>query len=389
MQLFGSDSDESEDDNDLQQQQQVQQQQTTTPSATTSHDDEPVADDALGDQDLFGDDDLASDDDGELFAHTEPSRPAAPPLNLELPTVERPPEGAMLFKTNNVLHVAHLPYDPEHLVDIEGVEQTGCLGDELADEGDDELGRPLYSFKSSENAIRWRVNPETRERESNARYVRWSDGSVTMHVGQEVLYAHAKPTRNLSQIYARNTGEILECQGVDCAKLTFRPASLKSSTHRTISQHTKKKRGKEARIQTVATRVDPIKQKQQEERSWADAQRLQASQTRRAAREDSGMELSADFLEADEDAEGDLGAIRKRFKKSAAASRRGARGGHGGEFDDDSDDETSDRKWDREERLARERGEMDDFIVEGSDDDESDEFGDMSEDEAPAPKKRR
>ena len=41
----------------------------------------------------------------------------------------------------------------------------------------------------TENVIRWRDGGEGMPRQSNARIARWSDGSITLHVGSEVLSA--------------------------------------------------------------------------------------------------------------------------------------------------------------------------------------------------------
>ena len=53
--------------------------------------------------------------------------------------------------------------------------------------GADEDDEVAAKAKKHVNVVRWRVNPETGEKESNARLVEWEDGSRTLHVGREVL----------------------------------------------------------------------------------------------------------------------------------------------------------------------------------------------------------
>lgn len=47
-----------------------------------------------------------------------------------------------------------------------------------------------------ENTIRWRYGYDKESnviKESNARFVRWSDGSMTLHVGSEIFDVYKQP----------------------------------------------------------------------------------------------------------------------------------------------------------------------------------------------------
>ena len=360
--LFGSDSEEESEDEPA---------QTGEPEVDS---DEGEA--ALAEHELFGDDD---DDDGER-GREAPAIPSAPPVHYELPDLPRPAadsKNLYLVRMPNILQIEPRPYDT--------ASYTRALQDE-ADEDDE-------GTKRTENVVRWRER-EGGERQSNARIVNWSDGSMTLHVGSEVLAASSqKLAEGTTQLWARHKGSSLECHAVLPMKLSFRPASIQSSTHKALTEHIAKAHVKERKIKITNTSTDPELAKRDAERSWNEKNRLQSRQAARAMRDrERGPELSADFLDAEDDwdLEGNLGAIKKRFKegkgagssggkrRAGATTRRRYRGRADDEFDEEEDDE---REWDREERIAREAGEMDGFIVDDEGEADSDEFGDWDEED--------
>lgn len=59
----------------------------------------------------------------------------------------------------------------------------------------DEEGRARLKLKV-ENTIRWRTTFDDKGnaiKESNARMVRWSDGSLTLHLGSEIFDVFKQP----------------------------------------------------------------------------------------------------------------------------------------------------------------------------------------------------
>lgn len=93
-------------------------------------------------------------------------------------------------KLPNFLSVEPRPYDPQ------------TYEDELEDEETlDEEGRARLKLKV-ENTIRWRTAFDKEGnafKESNARMVRWSDGSISLHLGSEIFDVHRQPLQVLSQ----------------------------------------------------------------------------------------------------------------------------------------------------------------------------------------------
>jgi RNA polymerase-associated protein LEO1 len=372
LDLFGSDS---EDDDDA---------PVPAPAAAG-------ADDDVDEDDLFGGDD--DDDEGgaaaegaaaEVKEEEEPSkRGLAPPQELELPQMPAPPADAklVLLKLPNILSREARPFDPET----------------FADEGMDEESNAHLRL---ENVIRWR--DVDGERQSNTRLVRWSDGSMTLHVGSEVLSATSQPLgkrgagQEATQLFVRHKGAIFRCHGVLRERLLVQPTSTKSETHKALTKQIAKSHVKERRIKVVTTAEDPEKKKADDEKAWRQSNQLASAQEARRQRYSSGPELTEDFLEADDESqlEGNLGALKRGYKadqKRRAGGGGGARGAPGGkrarsnrsqserdEFEDE-DEEDEEDAWDEEEKRAAADGEMDDFIVGASDEEESAEESDEEE----------
>ena len=222
--LFGSDSD---DDDDA---------PARPPSAATGEepvDGEEADGDDVGEAELFGSDDSdAEAAPGSIVS--APSAPSAPPLHYELPLLPRPEVGSELYtmRLPNILSIEPRAFDP--------------LTFEDADEEADKI------MGKTDNIIRWR---ETEEgvRQSNARMVTWSDGSMTLHVGDEVLTAAPQKVEGGNQLFTRHKGSNLECHGLVRKKLVLQPASIKSSTHRALTKRIAKNHVKGSRMQMHTT----------------------------------------------------------------------------------------------------------------------------------------
>jgi RNA polymerase-associated protein LEO1 len=169
--LFGSDNDE-------EQQQQVPAQPQQP--ADGSEEEENLEDDLPDVQQP-----VVEDDERELFGDDEGGTDKGPPIDVAAPLLSRPRKNqAYLLKLTNVLGVEARPFDrntyqPEeiHYYDNSGFKRVK---------------------KRDTNVIRWRyaVGPDGAVvtgpdgqpiRESNARLIRWSDGSESLQLGDEML----------------------------------------------------------------------------------------------------------------------------------------------------------------------------------------------------------
>lgn len=129
-------------------------------------------------------------------------------------------------KLPNFLSVDTRPFDPETYEDEIDEEETL-----------DEEGRQRLKLKVG-NTIRWRrfINDKgDTVQESNARFVRWSDGSLSLHLGSEIFDVYKQPLQSdHNHLYIRQ-GTGLQGQAVFRTKLTFRPHSTDSFTHKKMT----------------------------------------------------------------------------------------------------------------------------------------------------------
>uniref|UniRef100_T1KM08 RNA polymerase-associated protein LEO1 n=1 Tax=Tetranychus urticae TaxID=32264 RepID=T1KM08_TETUR len=102
-----------------------------------------------------------------------------------------------------------------------------------------ELPNFLSKELKVESTIRWRTVVDENGvslKESNARIVKWSDGSISLHLGSEIFDIHKQSAMagdNNHLFISQGTG--LQGQAVFKTKLTFRPHSTDSFTHRKMT----------------------------------------------------------------------------------------------------------------------------------------------------------
>uniref|UniRef100_A0A3Q2ZFK1 RNA polymerase-associated protein LEO1 n=1 Tax=Kryptolebias marmoratus TaxID=37003 RepID=A0A3Q2ZFK1_KRYMA len=283
--------------------------------------------------DLFGEaDDISSDSDAEKpptpgqpldgedgmegeQAEEEPAPETR--IEVEIPKVSTDLGSDLYFvKLPNFLSVEPRPFDPQY------------YEDEFEDEEMlDEEGRTRLKLKV-ENTIRWRAKRDeegNETRESNARIVKWSDGSMSLHLGNEVFDVYKAPLQGDHNHLFIRQGTGLQGQAVFKTKLTFRPHSTDSATHRkmTLSLADRCSKTQKIRILPMAGR-DPESHrnemiKKEEERLRASIRR--ESQQRRMREKQHQRGLSSSYLEPDrydDDEEGEeaisLAAIKSKYK---------------------------------------------------------------------------
>ncbi|CAL8404012.1 unnamed protein product [Boreogadus saida] len=349
--------------------------------------------------DLFGEaDDISSDSDAdkpptpgqpmdneegmEGDRHEEETVPETR-IEVEIPKVSTDLGSDLYFvKLPNFLSVEPRPFDPQY------------YEDEFEDEEMlDEEGRTRLKLKV-ENTIRWRVkrDEEGNEiKESNARIVKWSDGSMSLHLGNEVFDVYKAPLQGDHNHLFIRQGTGLQGQAVFKTKLTFRPHSTDSATHRkmTLSLADRCSKTQKIRILPMAGR-DPESQrsemiKKEEERLRASIRR--ESQQRRMREKQHQRGLSSSYLEPDrydDDDDGDeavsLAAIKSKYKGGGALREERARIYSSSE--EGSDDDKAQRLMKAKKLDSDEEGEASTKRKAEDEDDEEDE-------EAPAKKAKK
>lgn len=252
-------------------------------------------------------------------------------------------------KFPNFLSVDTHPYNPD------------WYEDEIdEDELQDEEGKGRLKLKV-ENTIRWRavLNPRTLEetKESNARVVKWSDGSTSLHLGSEIFDIH-KTQMNQGEnnhLFVRQ-GLGLHGQAVFKTKLSFRPHSTDSFTHRKMTLSLADKSQKTHKIRVLpnvgkdpeAHRTEMIKK--EEDRLKASIRR--ENKARRTRERSHHRGPSASYLEPDqydeEDEDGgiSLSAIKNNAKKRDYSNTYS-------DSDDGSDLEIGTKKSSEKRKAAR------------------------------------
>ncbi|EFX71865.1 hypothetical protein DAPPUDRAFT_255226 [Daphnia pulex] len=222
-------------------------------------------------------------------------------------------------KLPNFLSVEPRPYDPE------------TYEDELEEEETlDEEGRARLKLKV-ENTIRWRTAFDKEGnafKQSNARMVKWSDGSLSLHLGSEIFDVYRQPLQgDYNHLFIRQ-GTGLQGQAVFRTKLTFRPHSTDSFTHRKMTKSLAERSTKTSSIKIIGVfGADPEanrgeKIKKEEERLRASVRR-ESKQKRVRERTATGRGMSGGYLEPDregyEDSEDEGGisltAIKNKYKR--------------------------------------------------------------------------
>lgn len=253
-------------------------------------------------------------------------------------------------KLPNFLSVETRPYDV-------------ATYEEEIDEDDvlDEEGRARLKLKV-ENAIRWRKIKdadgndvldefEQPKRESNSRIVRWSDGSMSLHLGAEIFDVHTMPIQgDFNHLFVRQ-GTGLQGQSVFKTKVAFRPHSTESFTHRkmTLSLADRSTKAQKVKVLPIhgkdpdANRNEMIKKEEEKLRA---AIRLEGTR-KRAKEKNMARGLSGNYLEdEDEEEEGSfsISAIKKGYKKSKERPHI---------YSSDSDSYDSDRERSGAQRLMK------------------------------------
>lgn len=245
-------------------------------------------------------------------------------MDLEYYDVPRPPsKNLYLVKLPNFLGIDPRPFDPD----------THMFEDDTEDVDDE--GKKVIR-PTSETTIRWRFvrdengNVITDEKgipqmESNARLVRWADGTTHLILGgNEFLNATFEPihgkidkkpknvsssskstseedeTPSLTHLFALSRGNL--CHAQPKKKLLLTPFSLKSKVHKKLALSVLEKHKEEGRkVMLCVTERDPEKEKEQRERAEAErnknlgmAKRLQSMQRKKQEK------LSTSYLEEDE-----------------------------------------------------------------------------------------
>lgn len=225
-------------------------------------------------------------------------------------------------KLPNFLSVESRPFDEANYEDEMDEDQNQ----------QDEEGRTRLKLKV-ENTIRWRPSFDKEgkpTKESNARIVKWSDGSYSLHLGSEIFDVHKQPLQSdFNHLFIRQ-GTGLQGQAVFKTKLSFRPHSTDSQTHKKMTLSMADRSSKSNQIKVISqVGVDPEANRwermKKEEQGLREAMRRDANK-KRVREKGSSKGLSGGYLEDGDDSDNDaafsIAAIKAKYKSGGAQPKK-------------------------------------------------------------------
>lgn len=282
-------------------------------------------------------DDIVRDEEAHYESEEEieaklKDKPVGPPMELEIPLRPPParPDKMNTIRVSNIMGIDPKPFDPKTYVE-EDVFVT------------DESGMKKR-IRLENNIVRWRTvkKPDgSIAYESNARFVKWSDGSLQLLIGNEVLDISVQDAQHdNSYLFLRHGKGILQSQGKLLRKMRFMPSSLTSNSHRLLTALVDSRHKKVYKVKNCITDVDPEREKEQKEK--AESQTIRANLLLSRKRErvnrkyskpvERGRQLSPGFLEdaLEEDEEANYyeprrPGARRRFEDELEAEARAER----------------------------------------------------------------
>lgn len=295
-------------------------------------------------------------------------------IDVEVPKISTNLGNEIHFvKLPNFLSVDCRPFDPE------------TYEDEIEDEDSlDEEGRARLKLKV-ENTIRWRIGFDAEgkaTRESNARMVKWSDGSMSLYLGDEIFDVTKQPLQgDFNHLFIRQ-GTGLQGQAVFRTKLSFRPHSTDSFTHQKMTRSMADRVNKGTGIKVIsqvgrdpeANRYKRVKE--EEERLRADMRR--DSKIKRVKERALHNRLSSGYLEggdSDNDESISLSAIKNKYKKNKKK--------HNYSSDDDDEQDDSDVETKKARKLEKAKNALKD-----SDEEDDESGGESTRSRSPARRSR-
>nr|XP_043607147.1 protein LEO1 homolog isoform X2 [Erigeron canadensis] len=233
----------------------------------------PMEEDDGYEKDLQPEDMLADEegryDSEEDNKYRAKEKPVGPPLELGIPLRPPPsdPEKMNMIKVSNIMGIDPKPFDPKTFRE----EDANAF---VADESGHKR------IRLDNNIVRYRTvrNPDgTTSYESNARFVRWSDGSLQLQIGNEVLDISVQDAQHdQAHLFLRHEKGILQSQGRVLKKMRFMPSSLTSNSHRLLTAIVDSRHKKVFRVKKTVTDIDPEREKEQKEK--AESQTIRANE---------------------------------------------------------------------------------------------------------------
>lgn len=138
---------------------------------------------------------------------------------------------------------------------------------------DDRMMEKLFA----ENVIRWRYNKvgEQVYKQSNAHFVEWLDGSLSLKLGEEIFDVVRNPTADHFLTVRHNDLEIFQTGAIFTKNMKLIPSSTSSEIHRRLTNYIKTKNAKTDHVSRAVMVEDPEEALKRREKEEGEAIRLQ------------------------------------------------------------------------------------------------------------------
>ncbi|KAJ3150400.1 Paf1 complex component [Geranomyces variabilis] len=302
--------------------------------------------------DLFGGDESSDEERQPRPIAPKPPRRERPVIKqrLVVPNIPRFSQGSdEIFVTRlpNWMGVDHRPFDEDHWDASDEIPADPTIGAHI----------------TLENTIRWRTVRDSNgqeRRESNTRFVKWSDGSTSLILGGEVFDATYTLAAQHQYIVAQvPEAGIFQTQNATPRNMTFKPQSSRTSAvHRKIKAHQATLQNTAFQTKLIVTMNDPEKQREKIEKAELENMRARRRMDAKRRNKSSGSrKLNAQDLDGDSDddaityARGNTNIRRAldTYEKDFVDDDE-----EDDNFDEDDDDE-DDEEEERRERERRDR----------------------------------
>lgn len=248
-------------------------------------------------EDIVLDEDAQYEFEDENVEQKIKEKPIGPPLEINIPLYPPPcrPDQMNMVRVSNIMGIEPKPFDP-----MTYVEEDVFVTDESGTK---------KRIRLEDNIVRWRAvknRDGTTNYESNARFVQWSDGSLQLLIGNEVLDITVQEAdHDQAHLFLRHGKGILQSQGRLLRKMKFMPSSLSSKSHRLLTALVDSRHKKVYKVKNCITDIDPEREK--EEKRKIEGQTIRANEQLNRKREkvnrkysqpvNRGRQLSPGFLE--------------------------------------------------------------------------------------------
>ncbi|KAI7906433.1 Leo1-like protein-domain-containing protein [Cokeromyces recurvatus] len=201
-------------------------------------------------------------------------------VSVELPQLSLP------YSDDNKYYLVKLP----HYLDIENNPFVAEEFKVQTGEGLSEAQEQESIREQVESTIRWRRVKEDgiETMQSNAHFVEWEDGRMSLMLGDECFDISSKPVGSHEHIYLlahQSSAGALESQTELTDYMAFRPSGLMSDTHRYLTAQIADKQIKKNKTKIFFTEKDPERMKHEleaQENERLKAQRKLEQQRRKA-----------------------------------------------------------------------------------------------------------